>query len=250
MNWSRSKGFAAQATSLAVLTWLTASPAVAQMYPPPAPYPAPAYGVGPSQVLARVQSMGLHPVSEPFLRGPVWVVRAVGREGTLVRVLVDAGTGRVVNMVAIERPYPSRLAYGGPANEGPWVPMPGPGYGPPPPGGGYPPSGPYVVPGPQSPQGSAIDPRMGTPPEYRQGVNGTPPEKKVASRPVTPLPKPRPSDAPQDESKKDTPAVAAAPKEPEITGSVPASVKPSEKKDDTSGAAARTPDNIPVSPLE
>ena len=110
---------------LQFLAWFAGSPAAAQMYQPPAPY----YGVDPGQVLARVQSLGLRPVSEPRLRGPVWVVRAVGREGTLVRVLVDAGSGRVVNIVAIDQPYPPRLASGGPASEGPWVPMRGPGYG-------------------------------------------------------------------------------------------------------------------------
>jgi hypothetical protein len=224
------------------------------MYPSPTPY----YGVAPGQVLARVQSMGLRPVSEPRLRGPVWVVRAVGRDGTLVRVLVDAESGRVVNMVAIDQPYPPRLASGGPASEGPWVPMRGPGYGndlpppsagggygPPPIGEGYPPSGAYGQ-RPQS-RGSAADPQMGMSPEFKKGASGNAiqPEKKVASHPATPLPKPRPVDAPQDASKKDAPTVAAAPKEPETTGSVPAG----EKKDGvTSAAPAKA--TIPVSPLE
>ena len=69
---ARAAGYAA---SFAVLAWLAAAPAHTQTYPPPAPY----YGVGPGQVLARVQSMGLRPMSEPRLRGPVWVVRAAGR---------------------------------------------------------------------------------------------------------------------------------------------------------------------------
>jgi hypothetical protein len=259
MNRSRYAHAAGYAVSLAVvslaLAWFEGSPAAAQMYPSPAPY----YGVAPGQVLARVQSLGLRPVSEPRLRGPVWVVRAVGREGTLVRVLVDAGSGRVVNMVAIDQPYPPRLASsGGPASEGPWVPMRGPGYGndlPPSAGGGYgpPPMGEGYQypgahgPGPQSSRGPAVDPQMGMPPEFRKGANGNAvqPEKKVASHPATPLPKPRPADAPQDASKKDAPTVATAPKEPEITGSVPAS----EKKDGVS-AAAPAKASIPVSPLE
>jgi hypothetical protein len=232
MNRSRYAHAAGYAVSLAVLAWFAGSPAAAQMYPSPAPY----YGVAPGQVLARVKLLGLRPVSEPRLRGPVWVVRAVGREGTLVRVLIDAESGRVVNMVAIDQPYPPRLASGGPASEGPWVPMRGPGYGndlpPPSAGGGY---------------GPAVDPQMGMPPEFRKGANGNAvqPEKKVASHPATPLPKPRPADAPQDASKKDAPTVATAPKEPEITGSVPAS----EKKDGVS-AAAPAKASIPVSPLE
>ena len=257
MNRSRYTRAAGYVASLVVLTWLAGLPAAAQMYPPPAPY----YGVNPGQVLARVQSLGLRPVSEPHLRGPVWVVRAVGRDGTLVRVLVDAETGRVVNMVAIDRPYPPRLASGGPVSEGPWVPMRGPGYEselPPPPAGGgygpplaregYPPPGGAYAPGPQSSRGPAVDPLTGLPPEFRKGANGAvQPEKKVASRPSTPLPKPRPSDAPQDASKKDAPAVAAAPNAPEVTGSVPSN----EKKDGGSSAApAKKSDLPPISPLE
>ena len=255
MNRSRYAHAAGYAVSLAVLAWFAGSPAAAQMYPSPGPY----YGVAPGQVLARVQSLGLRPVSEPRLRGSVWVVRAVGRDGTLVRVLIDAESGRVVNMVAIDQPYPPRLASGGPASEGPWVPMRGPGYGndlpPPSAGGGYgpPPMGEGYQypgaygPGPQSSRGPVVDPQTGMPPEFRKGANGNAvqPEKKVASHPATPLPKPRPADAPQDASKKDAPIVATAPKEPEITGSVPAS----EKKDGVS-AAAPAKALIPVSPLE
>jgi hypothetical protein len=257
MHRSRSARAAGYVVSLAVLAWFAGSPAATQMYPPPAPY----YGVDPGQVLARVQSLGLRPVSEPRLRGPVWVVRAVGREGTLVRVLVDAGTGRVVNMVAIDQPYPPQLASGGSVSEGPWVPMRGPGYndglppptrggyGPPPAREGYSSPGGAYVPGPQSSRGPAVDPLTGVPSEFRKGANGgaVQPEKKVASRPSTPLPKPRPADAPQDASKKDAPAVAAAPQEPEATGSIPSS----EKKDGaSSGAPAKKLDLPPVSPLE
>ena len=256
MNRSRYARAAAYVVSLAVLAWFEGSPAAAQMYPPPAP----SYGVGPGQVLARVQSLGLRPVSEPRLRGPVWVVRAVGREGTLVRVLVDAETGRVVNMVAIDQPYPPRLASDAPVSEGPWVPMRGPGYddglppprvgggyGPPPAGEGYPSPGGAYAPGPQSSRGPAADSPMGVPPEFRKGANGgaVQPEKKVASRPSTPLPKPRPADAPRDASNKDAPTVAVAPHEPETTGSIPSS----EKKDGASSSApAKT--SIPVNPLE
>lgn len=232
MNRSRAVRAAGYAVSLAVLAWLAASPAAAQIYPPPAPY----YGVAPGQVLARIESLGLRPVSEPRLRGPVWVVRAVGRDGTLVRVLVDAQTGRVVNIVALDRPNPPRQV-SVPASEGPWVPMGGPGYedelppggayGPPPAGQAYPSPGGAYAPGPQSARGPAV-------------------ERKVASRPSTPLPKPRPMDAPQEASKKDTPAVASSPNAPEITGSIP----PNDKKGEgSSGAPAKTPD-FPVQPLE
>jgi hypothetical protein len=84
-------------------------------------------------------------------------------------------------------------------------------------------------------------------PEFRKRANGNAvqPAKKVASRPSTPLPKPRPSDAPQDASKKDAPTVAAGPNAPEVTGSIP----PNDKKDGSSSAPAKTPD-FPVQPLE
>ena len=212
MNRSRVARAAAHAISLAVLAWLAGSPAVAQMYPPPTP----SYGVAPDQVLARIQSMGLRPVSEPRLRGPVWVTRAIGRDGTLVRVLVDAETGRVVNIVVIDRPYPSRPVSTGPGGEGPWVPMRGPGYqddlpppasgqyGPAPAGEGYPARGGAYGPGSQWSRGPAVDPRAGASPEFSRGANGTlvQPEKKIASRP-TPLPKPRPSDATRDAGEKE-----------------------------------------------
>jgi hypothetical protein len=122
----------------------------------------------------------------------------------------------------------------------------GGGYGSPPMGEGYPPSGAYR-PGPQS-NGPAIDPRTDVPPEFRKGANGNTvqPEKKVASHPTTPLPKPRPSDAPQDASKKDAPTVAAAPREPETTGSIPSV----EKKDAAPPAAVSKTPTPPVSPLE
>jgi hypothetical protein len=158
-------------------------------------------------------------MSEPILRGPVWVVHAEGREGTLVRVLVDAQTGRVANIVAIDRPYPPRIASGAPVSEGPWVPMGGPEYD------DFPPSAGEIYPIPGGPRSS-------------QGTKGGP-EKKVASRPSTPLPKPRPADA-----QKDAPALATAPQAPENTGSVPAS----DKKEGTSATPAKTPE-VAVSPL-
>src|SRR5215469_5897728 len=94
MNWSR---------SFAVLAFLAATPAVAQ------PYPAePYYGgvVPPREVMRAVADMGLQPVSEPRLRGNVWIVRGAGREGTVVRVVLDAHTGRVLDMHAVHRPVP------------------------------------------------------------------------------------------------------------------------------------------------
>jgi hypothetical protein len=216
------------AAATTILSCVAISSAVAQIYPSPAPY----YGIGPGHVVARVESMGLRTISEPRLRGPVWAVRAEGRDGTIVRVLIDAESGQVVNIVALDRPYLPRVAGRGPINEGPWVPMgpgeddmpPPAGYGPP----GYtpPPAG-YPSPGYAAPQSS-----YGT----GQGTN------KVAARPATPLPKPRPTDA--QGAKEEGAAVAAAPKDPITTGSGPT---PGRKVE---GADATTPQTAPINPLE
>ncbi len=275
MNWSR---------SLAVLALLMATPAAAQMYPA-----QPYYGgvISPGQVIGAVQSLGLRPVSEPRFRGPVWIVRAVGREGTLVRVVVDSQTGRVVNMTAIDRPMPPNMVPGEPdprfVMRGQRYPEPGPDVddGPPPPpqyrggqqpyGSSQPPYGggqampdddddqPMPLDGryaprpnsslsqPASRQASApksVDPLLGVPPEFR-GKNvkteSKPADKRVASKPVnTPLPKARPDDMKKDAG----PAVAAGPKEPEMTGSIPSP----EKK--AGGDSKKAPDVAPVQPLE
>lgn len=220
---------AACAASIAALSWLAISPAAAQIYPSPAPYD----GVGPGQVIARVESMGLRPISAPHLRGPVWAVRAEGREGTIVRVLIDAESGRVVSIVALDRPYPPRVAGPGPINEGPWVPMrpgdknlpPPASYGPPvgyAPPAGYPPPGGY-------PGQSSYGPGQVT--------------NKVAARPSAPLPKPRPSEVPAA-NKEGAAAIAAGPKAPETTGSVSTPAREAE------GADGTKPPVSPVNPLE
>jgi hypothetical protein len=109
MNWSR---------PFAVVLFFAATPAVAQPYPSD-PY----YGgvVSPREVMRTVSSLGLQPASEPHLRGNVWVVRGIGREGTMVRVVVDSHTGRIVTMHALRGPEPYDGPYGRP---GPYQPDP------------------------------------------------------------------------------------------------------------------------------
>lgn len=67
----------------------------------------------PYEVVTIVRSMGFDPASRPVLRGPVWVVQAFDNQDVLVRVAVDARTGRVVNVAEARRVS----AYGGPEVE-------------------------------------------------------------------------------------------------------------------------------------
>jgi hypothetical protein len=72
--------------------------------------PAARAALPPYEVVTIVRSMGFDPASRPVLRGPVWVVRAFDDQDMLVRVAVDARTGRVVNVAAARR----GAIYGGP----------------------------------------------------------------------------------------------------------------------------------------
>jgi hypothetical protein len=226
MNWSRS--FAV----LAFLTTLAATPAAAQ------PYPAePYYGViSPREVMRTVAGMGLQPASEPRLRGHVWIVRGIGREGTIVRVVIDSHTGRVVDMHALRGPS----AYeGGPYQPDPRYvmrerPYPG-GYPPAPRAGEVYQAPPYG--GPQGaepddeddyqdapvPPGYVPPPRSAYPPSGEPRFSSTPQTKRVAAKPpAVPLPRARPNNvqgdvkidaAKKDDAKKDTAKTDVAKKE-------------------------------------
>ncbi len=225
MNWSR---------SFAVLALLAATPAVAQ------PYPAePYYGgiVSPRDVMRTVAGMGLQPVSEPHLRGNVWIVRGVGREGTMVRVVLDSHTGRVIEMHAVNRPGPYGPGVQPGPYERPYEPDPryvmrDQPYGPP----GYPAPAPRpgeaYHPGPGGAPGAAmqddddfddgqpgpqprgyVPPRSSYPTTDKPRVSSKPEIKRVAAKPSTvPIPKARPDEiktdvkvdtAKKDEGKKD-----------------------------------------------
>lgn len=246
MRWSR---------SLAVLALLATTPAVAQVYPAEPYYRS---MVLPEQVIDTVRSLGLRPVNEPRLRGPVWVVRALAREGTLIRVVVDSRSGRVVEMHAVDRADP-RFA------------MRGPGYRPyyeaPPYDGG--PRGPYETAPyhggqavPDDDDGDGLDepaprprgyvPHSSLSEPHSPQSSAKPAEKRLASKPpaAVPMPKARPADikaANQSKTGEDAdPAVAAASKEPVTTGSV---TSPGDEKAAVPADAKKTP-VYPVQPLE
>lgn len=66
-----------------------------------------------SEILASVRSAGFDPVSQPRLRGPVYVVFATDRYLIDVQLRVDARTGRVLTATRL-----AGAAYGGPVYEG------------------------------------------------------------------------------------------------------------------------------------
>lgn len=57
--------------------------------------------VMPSDVMSSVRSTGLRPVSRPVLRGRRYVLHAIDTDGVPVRVVVNARTGRVMNVRAV-----------------------------------------------------------------------------------------------------------------------------------------------------
>jgi hypothetical protein len=76
---------------------------LAQVYPVyPGSAPVRVYRpVQPHEVVDIVRSLGLSPVNQPRPQGPVWVIRAIGQDGTLVRVAIDGRSGRVMDIVQI-----------------------------------------------------------------------------------------------------------------------------------------------------
>lgn len=251
MNWSR---------SFAVLALLTATPAAAQVYPAEPYY----RGIIPAeQVLAIAHSFGLEPVSEPRLRGPVWVVRALGRDGTLIRVAVDSYSGRVLRMHAVNesrmrdprfvmREPSYNRAYGPPLSV-PYETAPAP----------Y--DGVRAMPDDDDeddvanvrpvPRPREYVPHSSVSPAPHSHQASKPAGPRLASRPpagAAPLPKARPDNIQGNKSeiKKDS-AAASGSKEPVVTGSVPAKEnKKAETPAAPNGDPAKELKYYPVQPLE
>ncbi len=244
---------------------LGVAPAAAQFYPGPGAYmPAPP---PPPMLRARdadavVRSLGLHPVGPPQRRGPVFVVHAVGQEGSPVMVTLNRHTGRVLQIL--------RTGYGSPRIAA--VPPPGaPPYvagddeefaaldeeaGPP---AGYPgQQGPSVitrrgieahelpapgvtgsVPGGADRAPRRADPLLGVPREFRGGAPSAAPapQPRVAARPPepaprsTPVPRPRPADAPAVVQKQQEESAPAAAENAEEKNPVTHELSPAAKED-------------------
>lgn len=212
---------------------------LAQIYPAypvyPAPPPPPAFRRHHAD--AAVRSLGLTPIGPAQRHGPVFIVPAVGREGSQVDVTLDRYTGRVLQITRVGRSAPrvvTRPAIPAPGYESdddddyasldddelPEPPHAAPGY----------PRGPNVVTRdpdvtnsiPRSASPRPVDPLVGVPKEFRGTAPGAREEQqRLAARPPaesiprsTPLPRPRPADAPSVAQNETPPPAAAEPKPP------------------------------------
>ena len=183
---------------------------------------------------ALVRSLGLTPIGPAERHGPVFIIDAIGQEGTPVEVTLDRRSGRVLAITRLGRGAP-RIARVAPA----------PGYGPddddavgfrddvelPPGAPGYEPEyrgapsgGPRVITRdpdvtnsiPRASPRSA-DPMQGVPKEFRGRAAPDREEQRqprLAARPpadaprAAPLPRPRPADAPAVAQKEAAPPAA------------------------------------------
>ena len=96
----RRTAWASFAMLLATAATAQAPAQLAQLYPgnplPPVLGPMP-----PQEVDAMVRSLGLRPVGPPRIRGPLFLVDAIGQQGALVRVVIDRQSGRVTEIVQL-----------------------------------------------------------------------------------------------------------------------------------------------------
>jgi len=139
-------------------------------------------GVPPYQVMNMVRASGFRPLGPPARRGPVYLLRAIDPDGDEVRLAVDANSGRVLSVAAVDD-LPPR--YGAPAGYE-TLPRdePAPPYGRP---------GPYHYGAPE-PMRSENDP-YGPPPNAAPPRPAAPVNRAAAvTLPHTPLPRPRPAE--------------------------------------------------------
>lgn len=209
--------------------FVTASaPALAQYAPRPM---VPIGPMPPEGVFEMVRQMGLEPLGPPFRNGPVWVQRAADYYGKPLRVVVDAARAQVVSVEPIGGPP---MLHGGPyASAG--APYWRRSY----PYGGMTPDDDFAPPGSMmAPHGQ--QPQSGLAP----AAQPKPAAKSAAITPGRPpVPRKRPSNAPQE---------AAGSVEPLQAAPQPAPAPVPQKPPAASPAASEKPANAmpPVAPLE
>jgi len=212
---------------------LSVQPAAAQYAPPTisAPY----------EVAVALQRLGMRPIAPPRARGLFWIAPAMDRDGTRVRVVIEADTGAIVDVNEIEAmpPRPRAPIIAAPGYPGPRYSLRERGPYDDPRARNYPgpgrssdaeddelPTGPRVI-----PANPTLRPR-----------GQVPTAPRVATRPAdakprtTPLPRPRPSD------------LAAAVPQPEPTAPAPAAAVP--QRDPIVPAPTVKPWGPPVQGLE
>lgn len=185
--WARVLGAALPLSILA----LDVQPAAAQYAPPviSAPY----------EVAAALQRLGMRPLAPPRARGPFWIAPAMARDGTRVRVVIEAGSGAIVDVDELEAmplrprapiaamPYPPGPRYSlrerGPYDDPRARNYPGPGRSSDA-EDEEPLSGPRVI-----PADPTLRPRGQVPAAPRVAARPADPKPRT-----TPLPRPRPSD--------------------------------------------------------
>jgi hypothetical protein len=72
----------------------------------------PAGAMPPREIVLVVRSAGLLPTSEPALTGTTYVVRAVDRYGTPLRVMIDARNGHILSVRRVAMTEPAHPPYG------------------------------------------------------------------------------------------------------------------------------------------
>jgi hypothetical protein len=197
-----------------------------------------AYGDGPSpyDIVGIVRANGFRPLGPPLRRGQVYVVHAMEPRGDDVRIVVDALSGRILSVAALDAP-----AYAGPAYASPAY------------GAMDEPAPPYVRGGAYH-YGPPERMTTGSLPDRIPPGNAGPPVAPVTrsaavAPPRTPLPRPRPADkavaSPTDVNTAQPTPTAQTSQAPANEASV-AKDKPAEKPADKPAANALPP----VTPLE
>ena len=189
-------------------------PATAQYAPPTisAPY----------EVAVALQRLGMRPIAPPRARGMFWIAPAIDRDGSRVRVVIEAGSGVIVDVDDLDsdmlRPRAPIMA--GPGFPGPRYSLRERGPYDDPRARNYPgpgrssdieddelPTGPRVI-----PADPALRPRGQVPAAPR--VAARPADSKPRT---TPLPRPRPSDLTAAVPQPAPAATAPAPAAPPVT---------------------------------